>query len=153
MAEIRYDMPVRYIVLNNGNLVIERWVGRISHAEVIDHERQQLNDISIKRGARILADTREAVFPETTIGDRLDELMELHSDPKNKTTIAKCALVVNDETWAQAKAIEAGTEKHNMAFIAFTTLDIACAWLGIDYDTAMNHLKQLEPIKPFAGGN
>jgi hypothetical protein len=40
-----------------------------------------------------------------------------------------------------------------MAFIAFTTLDIAYAWLGIDYDAAMNHLKQLEPIKPSGGGN
>jgi hypothetical protein len=65
---LKSGMPVRYIVLNNGNLVTERRVGKISHAEVIDHERRQLNDISIKRGASILADTREAIFPETTMG-------------------------------------------------------------------------------------
>ncbi len=129
MAEIGYDMPVRYIVLNNDNLVIERWAGKISREEVTDHERQQLNDISIKRGARVLADYREAIFPETTIGDRLDELMELHSDPKSKTTFAKCALVVNDETSAQAKAFEAEIEKHNVAFIAFTTgYSLCLAW-------------------------
>lgn len=139
------------MVLNNGKLIIERWMGKISHAEVIDHERQQLNDTSIKRGAKVLADLREASIYETTLGDRLDELMELYSNPKNKTGIAKCALVVNDETWSQAKALEAGIEKHNVTFIAFTTLDIACTWLGIDYGTAMNHLNRLESITPGAG--
>lgn len=30
-------MPDKYVVLNNGKLVIERWKGDISHLELFEH--------------------------------------------------------------------------------------------------------------------
>jgi hypothetical protein len=41
-------MPGKYVVLDNGELVIERLVGEISHAELIELKKQQLNDISLE---------------------------------------------------------------------------------------------------------
>ncbi len=73
-------MSVKYAVLNDGKLVIERWVGEISHAELIEHEKQQLNDTSIAQRAVVLADARQAVFPETT-SINIHELTDLHSNP------------------------------------------------------------------------
>ncbi len=73
-------MSVKYAVLNDGKLVIERWVGEISHAELIEHEKQQLNDSSIAQRAVVLADARQAVFPETT-SINIHELIDLHSNP------------------------------------------------------------------------
>ena len=73
-------MSVKYAVLNDGKLVIERWVGEISHAELIEHEKQQLNDTSIAQRAVVLADARQPVFPETT-SINIHELTDLHSNP------------------------------------------------------------------------
>jgi len=73
-------MSVKYAVLDDGKLVIERWVGEISHAELIEHEKQQLNDTSIAQRAVVLADARQAEFPQTT-SINIHELTDLHSNP------------------------------------------------------------------------
>lgn len=143
-------MPVKYIVVDNGNLVIERWEGRISHAELLEHERQQLHDRSIRRRARVLVDAREASFPETTLNG-LHELTELYVKLQNKTSTSKCALLVSDQTWPQAKAFETGGERHGVTIITFNDLRTACSWLGIDLPTVRDHLKKLSSDKPDAG--
>jgi len=136
-------MAVKYVVLNNGILVIERWAGRIPHCELIEHVRNRLNDGSITQGASFLADAREAYFPETTL-EGLDELADLHINPDNKTTINRCALLVRYETWPLAKALETRAEKRGvMTLITFSMLDTACIWLGIDIDTAMSYLNRI----------
>ena len=91
-------MPVKYIAVDDGNLVIERWIGRISHAELLEHERQQLHDRSIKQGARVLVDARDASFPETT-ADILHEVTDLYVKLQNKASTSKCALLVSDKSW------------------------------------------------------
>ena len=35
-------MPVEYVVLNQGALVLERWTGTISQEEVLAHERPEV---------------------------------------------------------------------------------------------------------------
>ena len=52
----RSEMPVEYVVLNQGALVLELWTGIISHDELLTHEERHLNDSSIARGASVLAD-------------------------------------------------------------------------------------------------
>jgi len=136
-------MAIKYVVLNNGILVIERWAGHISHHELIEHVRNRLNDVSITRGASLLADAREAYFPETTL-EGLDELADLQTNPDNKTSINRCALLVRYETWPLAKALETREEMRGvMTLITFSMLDMACIWLGIDIDTAMSYLKKI----------
>ena len=136
-------MPDKYVVLNDGTLVIERWQGEISHLELFEHEMKQLNDASITRDAIALADTRQATFPETT-PEMISELVKLHTHPDNKTHISKYALLVKDETWDQAKALEDGAKDHNVTIITFMSLDVACTWLGIDTDETARHLESLE---------
>lgn len=46
-------MPVEYVVLNQGALVLEVWTGTISHDEVLAHERRHLSDSSITHARRI----------------------------------------------------------------------------------------------------
>ena len=47
-------MPARYVVVNDGKLVIERWVGRVRHAEFVEHERQKLQEIQQERDEAIV---------------------------------------------------------------------------------------------------
>ena len=135
-------MPQGYKVVDNGRLVVERWVGYISHAELIEHEKQQLNDTSITRGAKALADTTQARFPETSL-DRVHELSDLHADPRNKTSISKYALLVADETWPKAKLFEKQVAKYGLTAISFNSLHTASAWLGLDAKTITDHIKSI----------
>ncbi len=134
-------MAVRYIVLDGGRVVIEKWAGKVSHAELINHEKEQLNDQSIAPGAIAIADGRQAVF-QTTL-DRVHELADVHADPNNKTSISRYALVVSSDTWEQAKVFEAEAKKHGVTIITFHALDTACTWLGLD---AKKILEDLESI-------
>ena len=143
-------MPVKYIAVDDGNLVIERWIGRISHAELLEHERQQLHDRSIKQGARVLVDARDASFPETP-ADILHEVTDLYAKLQNKARTSKCALLVSDKSWQQAKVFETGGEKYGVTIITFNELSTGCAWLGIDPRIAMDHLKKLSSDKPDTG--
>ena len=135
-------MPVKYVVVNDGRLVIERWSGRIPHAELIEHEKRQLSDTSIVRGAIGLADARHAVFPETALS-MIPELADTLADPENKTSISRYALLVASETWEQAKVFEKEAKKHGITIITFSLLESACDWLGIDRKMAADCLKEI----------
>jgi hypothetical protein len=143
-------MPVKYIVVDNGNLVIERWKGKISDAERLEHERQQLKDRSIKRGARVLVDARQASFRETTLNG-LHELTDLYVKLQSRLTASKCALLVSDKDWPLAKAFETGADKRGLTIITFNELSTACSWLGIDLRMVRDHLKKLSFNKQDAG--
>ena len=134
-------MAVRYIVLDGGRVVIEKWVGKVSHAELINHEKEQLNDQSIAPGAIAIADGRQAVF-QTTL-DRVHELTDVHADPNNKTSISRYALLVGSDTLERVKAFEAEAKKHGVTIITFNVLDTACTWLGLD---AKKILEDIESI-------
>jgi len=134
-------MAVRYIVLDGGRVVIEKWAGKVSHAELINHEKEQLNDQSIAPGAIAIADGRQAVF-QTTL-DRVHELTDVHADPNNKTSISRYALLVRSDTWERAKVFEAEGKKHGVTIITFHALDTACTWLGLD---AKKILEDIESI-------
>ena len=123
-------MAVRYIVLDGGRVVIEKWAGKVSHAELINHEKEQLNDQSIAPGAIAIADGRQAVF-QTTL-DSVHELTDVYADPNNKTSISRYALIVRSDTWKRAKVFEAEAKKHGVTIITFHALDTACTWLGLD---------------------
>jgi len=134
-------MAVRYIVLDGGRVVIEKWVGKVSHAELINHEKEQLNDQSIAPGAIAIADGRQAVF-QTTL-DSVHELTDVYADPNNKTSISRYALLVRSDTWKRAKVFEAEAKKHGVTIITFHALDTACTWLGLD---AKKILEDIESI-------
>lgn len=123
-------MPVEYVVINGGKLVIERWAGVITHAEIISHEKKKLQDESIAAGAKALADARSAEFCDTTL-DRVHEISDIYSDPGNRTSIATYALVIGGQGFDEAKLWEVQSRRHGVNAIVFNNLEVACIWLGL----------------------
>lgn len=124
-------MPARYVVVNDGKLVIERWVGRIAHAEFVTHERQKLRDTSIAREAKSLIDARAAEFVETT-PELVHEVTDLYGDSGNVTRIATYAAVFGGRDFEMAKSWETQARRHGVNAIVFNNLEVAFIWLGVD---------------------
>ncbi len=122
-------MPNGYTVLKDGSLIIERWVGEVPQAEVILHEREQLQDLEIARGAVCLVDAREATFPDVA-EEGLRELAALHGDPGNATSISRYALVMSMGEFEKARILEVLLRKFGVNIIVFMTLEAACLWSG-----------------------
>ena len=136
-------MPARYVVVNDGKLVIERWVGRVRHAEFVEHERQKLQDTSIARDAKALIDARAAEFPETT-PERVHEVADLHGARDNATRIATYAAVFGGRDFEMGKSWETQARRHGVNAIVFNNLEVAFIWLGIDAADTEKRLDSLD---------
>ena len=134
-------MPVKYVVLNQGSLVLELWTGVISHDEVLTHERQHLSDASIARGASVLVDATGASFETTT--EAVHEVTDLYRRSIEKLRVGKAALLVNESTCDRARVYEKQSTDLGMRVILFNSLDVACAWLGVDVMRAGEAFEQL----------
>ena len=124
-------MPVTYAIVDDGRLVIERWVGTIAQAEFLSHERGKLQDTSIVSGAKVLADARTAEFSETTT-DLIEQVAGLYDHPDLRGRIATHAAVFGGKDFGMAKAWETELRRHGVNTIVFNNLEVACIWLGID---------------------
>jgi len=136
-------MSLKYVVISDGELVIERWAGEIAHAELVSHERRKLQDESIAPGARVLTDARAATLPETTL-DRVDEIAEVYGDSGNKTRISASAAIFGSADFEKGKAWEAEVRKHGVNAIVFNNLEVACIWLGIDLKETQERLDVMD---------
>ena len=135
-------MGFGYIVSDGGNVVIEKWAGRISHAEFIDHEKEQLQDQSIAEGARVVVDARQAVFPEAT-PEGAHEFARIFSEPKSMAKFSRFALLVVGENWEKAKVLERELGKFGKRLITFNDLSTACTWLGVDTKSVLENLERI----------
>jgi len=124
-------MPAKYVVIHGGKLVIERWSGAITHAEIISHEKSKLQDESIATRAKVLADARSAEFCDIPV-DRVHEISDIYGDPDNRTSIATYAVVVGSQGLGETELWIVQSRQHGVNAIVFTNLEIACIWLGID---------------------
>ena len=97
-------MSMKYIVLEEGSLIIERWFGEICHETFVEHEKNQLEDDSIKPGTVSLVDTTESNFLSSI--DRIPELYALYSQQKFQNRFKKIAIIVSDESFEKAKLFE-----------------------------------------------
>lgn len=134
-------MPVEYVVLNQGALVLELWTGTISHGELLAHERQHLRDSSIAYGASVLADAVGASFE--TMPEAVHELTDLYRRSAENLRVGKAAILVNESAYDRARLYEKQAIDLGVRMILFNTLDVACAWLGIDVEAARKELEQL----------
>jgi hypothetical protein len=123
-------MPVKYLVTQDGKLVIEKWVGAIRHEELISHERQQLQDESIFPGAKVFADARQATFTETSY-DLIHELSDLYGESDNKTSLSTLAILISGADFDKARIYAEQAQKHGVRIIVFSNFDVACTWLGM----------------------
>jgi hypothetical protein len=134
-------MPVEYVVLNQGALVLELWTGTISHDELLAHERRHLRDSSIACGASVLADALSASFETTP--EAVHELTDLYRQSAENLRVGKAAILVNESAYDRARLYEKQAIDLGVPVILFNTLDVACAWLGIDVTAARKELEQL----------
>ena len=134
-------MPVEYVVLNQGALVLELWTGTISHDELLAHERRHLSDSSIARGASVLVDAASALFE--TMPEAVHEVTDLYRRSGEKLRVGKSAILVNESAYDRARLYERQATDLGVRVILFNSLDVACVWLGIDVMTVCTELKKL----------
>jgi hypothetical protein len=139
-------MPVEYVVLNQGALVVELWTGTISHDEVLAHERRHLSDSSIARGASVLVDANNASFETTP--EAVHEVIDLYRRSGENLRVGKSALLVNRLAYDRAQLYERQASDCGVTVILFNSLDIACTWLGIDVMTVRKELERLRASIP-----
>jgi hypothetical protein len=135
-------MPVEYVVLNQGALVLELWTGTILHSEILAHERRHLSDSSIVPGASVLVVATNASF-ETTL-ELVHEVTDLYRQSVEKLRVGKAAVLVNDSAYDRARLYERQAVDIGVRVILFNSLDVACKWLGIDVTTARTELEKLQ---------
>ncbi len=133
-------MPNSYIVLDSGTLVIERWTGTVTHDELISHERDQIEDRSIKPGAVVLAYAANASFE--TGPEEVRQLSDLYG--RGDIAMEKCAVVVNDDAYDRAQLFAAQGTGHGVSIVVFNDVEVACAWLGVDPVKVKSTLKGLK---------
>ena len=145
-------MPVEYVVLNQGALVLELWTGTILHSEILAHERRHLSDSSIARGASVLVDATSASFETTP--EAVHEVTDLYRRSGEKLRVGSSAVLVNTSAYDRARLYERQATDLGVRVILFNSLDVACVWLGIDVTAASTELKKLRAsISLMEGGS
>lgn len=135
-------MPNHYIVLNDGNLVVEFWVGHVTQEEILEHERRHLNDSLIQPGASVLVDAMRASFESTV--DEVKEIAGLYSRVTGRLKVGRMALLVNKDAYERALVFLKEVQEYGVNVIVFSSLDIACTWLGINAEIARTELSLLQ---------
>ena len=135
-------MPIKYKVLNNGNLVIIEWRGDISFDEIIEHNKTMLQDTTIVPGATALTDTTKATAVDLEIS-RIGELVEIHRRPDNPTSIDRYAVLISTENLEFANAVAKEGEKIGVNIVVFSSIDVAAVWVGVDPSVIIQALTEL----------
>ena len=135
-------MPNNYAVLNDGSVVVELWTGKVTHDELLAHERLHLSDPSVKAGASVLVDAERAHFG-TTI-EEIKEITDLYGKITGNLKVGRMALLVNKETYERALVFLKAVEGYGVKVIVFNSPDIACTWLGLDVNVARTQLQALQ---------
>jgi len=142
-------VPIEYVVLNQGAVVLELWSGIVSHDELLAHGQQHLSDSSIARGASVLADATRTSFETTQ--EEIHELTDLYWRHRDKLRVGKCAILVNAAAYDRARLYERQAIGLGVRAILFNTVGIACTWLGVDLPRVLEELKKLQDCSSFVG--
>ncbi len=134
-------MPCKYVIVNDGEVVLELWAGSMTLEELMAHKQQQMSDSAIKPGAAVLADCRRADvrIPPEAIG----QLSEMEGGPRGKSAIGRYAFLVSEDAYDRALQFADQAAGHGKSVIVFNSLEVAAIWLGIDYETVLKHLESI----------
>ncbi len=135
-------MPNNYAVSNDGSVVVEFWTGQVTQEEVLAHERLHLSDPAVKAGASVLIDAERAQFGTTV--EEIKDIVDLYGQVIGKLKVSRMALLVNKETYERALVFLKDVEGYGVKVIVFSSLDIACTWLGLDVNVARTQLQILQ---------
>lgn len=134
---------VLYEVIENGQMVIEYWSGKVDRHDVAIHSKEHLSDTRIVPGASALVEARDARFG-IALEDVADLVDSLYADYVGRLKIRKCAVLVDSITHDLARAYERTAGKYGINVIVFNDLDIACKWLGVGVDTVSKLLDRMK---------
>jgi hypothetical protein len=138
-------MPVKYSVLNDGALIVERWEGSLDREGLLSRALERCEDGRIRPGAVLFADYRAARLGEVTLA-ALEELGGV-----GRRQHVRTAVLVHEANWAQARAAEVQADHPGLEVCCFNLLGVssremveaACQWLGVDPDLVEAELRRL----------
>jgi len=125
-------MPCKSLVLNGGTVVLEHWTGSVALAELLAHNQKLVVDPSIVKGAAVLADCRAAQIDIPI--ERLHEIADIHGGPGGPLKITRFAFLVPAHVYNHAQQFVRQIGKHGVTAIVFTSLNVACQWVGVDLE-------------------
>ena len=134
---------VLYEVIENGQMVVEYWSGKVDRHDVAIHSKEHLSDTRIVPGASALVEARNAVFG-IDLKDVADVVDSLYANYIGRLKIGKCAVLVNSTTYDLARAYERSAGHYGINVIIFSDLAIACTWLGVGVDTISKSLDRMK---------
>jgi hypothetical protein len=136
-------MANEYGVFNQGTIVLEYWSGEIGLQEMLDHEREQSQDPSLKEGSVVIADCRDAVFSLTE-----PELRAICQSTLSRVGYQqkKVAIVINPHTWDIAHNYSAHFWGSSNDVLCFHSHQAACAWLELDSANVQKRLMNLKQV-------
>jgi hypothetical protein len=134
-------MANEYGVFNQGTIVLEYWAGNVNLQELLEHERQQSQDVTIEHATMVIADCREAIFSL----DQFDISAICESTLSRASYREKqVALIINPQTWDLASDYSAHFWGSSNNVLCFHSLEAACAWLELDGNNLQKRLMQVK---------
>jgi hypothetical protein len=138
-------MPVKSAVVNDGSLIVERWTGAITRAELLEQARALARDDRVQPGAVKFSDFRAASLH--AIGLEALEALAAQVGRRHVRT----GLLIHERDWSRARAAEAQVELEGLEVACFNLLGAtpweiiatACQWLGVDPDQVAVELARL----------
>jgi hypothetical protein len=122
-------MPCNYTVLQDGRMIVERWVGPLDYEALVEHKRRQRLDAAIKFPASVLSDCRRAsveISPEA-----VDRLSAEENDHQGEA-VRRYAFLVNPELYERVQRFGQGVGDVGKSVLIFNRLEAACHWLALD---------------------
>ena len=135
-------MRIVYLIEPRVQLSVSAWNGAVTGEEWRASLKRLLEDPSFGSVTRHLADLRLAdlgsTIDEAEIRDTVDFLA-----PYAKLLAGRRAAILAGKEFAKAGIFEQLIARYSLTVVAFTFLDVACTWLGIEVGEAQPLLDKL----------
>lgn len=119
-------MVVEYKI-NDSNLIYEVWVGQLDRDEII---RTKIKSKPNSPAAKVIVDATYASFDHINVLD-IREFIELYFSSRDINAGAQMAVICPND-FSKALVLQKFAADHLIDTIVFSSLDIACVWLGLD---------------------
>lgn len=130
-----------YGIFNQGSVLLERWEGVITLAEMLEHETLQRNDPLVGDFSLAVVDCRKATF------DLSPKQLAQYSEfilSRGTYSGKKVALIINSGTWDMANTYNDHFWSAENETMSFHSIDAASAWLELDSKNVQNRLTKLK---------
>ncbi len=128
-------MPIVFEYDEENNILYEKGEGTISLDEFIEY-REKLAGIKIRSGLRCLADYREAVV-NYSYDEMWSALTNINKVADNFEDIRIAICASDDLGFGMARMYSSITENNNYKTNVFRSIEDACVWLGINYNSKL----------------